>query len=337
LNYQNINLTDPKLLQNYLIELENFIVKLLNEKSALNQKYSKILDIQSKLTQSESLDTSTVHLDNVKKLNEKIFDLSEENKQLKHQLEDSRCEGKSIKSYDSDLKKTDKENIFRNNYIKDQTRKRNFPIQSELIDTSNIIHNENYYRGENEFIDNKDESLLSPNNPEKNYLQSIDQSFTYKTLEQRVQELEKELKLREKTRDTYNKLYEQEVQRPSLYEPKRSKSAAKKISSPSERILPNLSGLNNKDNFNNYYMPSNKINEKISQSDVSHAQSNNSHLKTKPKKKKIKNKHDDSKVSHSNTPATVTKVKKPEKHVRGSSNLINNSNFATPKLNVKHK
>lgn len=274
----------------------------------------------------------------MKKLNEQIFDLSEENKNLKHQLEESRCEAKSIKSYDSDLKKTDKENIFRNNYIKDQTRKRNYPIKS-LIDTSNIIQNENFYKGEHEFIDQRDESLLSPNNPEKNYLQSIDQSFSYKTLEQRVQELENELKLREKTRDTYNRLYEDKVKGQLVNEHRRSKSVVKKISSSSERMLRNLSGVNNRDNKDsnsNNNMPLNKINERFPHGESSSNQNNNSQLKSKIKKKKIKTKQDDSKIGQSNTPATVGKNKKTEKQGRGTNNL-HNSNQVTPKINIKHK
>ena len=72
-------------IQNSLIELENFIIKLVNEKNTLQLKYHKILNMNSKLTQGESLDTS--YIENFKKMNEQIFDLTDENKYLKEQLE----------------------------------------------------------------------------------------------------------------------------------------------------------------------------------------------------------------------------------------------------------
>ena len=75
LSLRNFDLTK---LQEELIELESYIISLRNEKMNSDGKYSKLIEIQSKMT--ESIDNSTVHLNTVKRLNEKIFDLTEQNK-----------------------------------------------------------------------------------------------------------------------------------------------------------------------------------------------------------------------------------------------------------------
>ena len=123
----------------------------------MNEKYNKLLNIQSKLTHSDMLDNSILHLDTVKKLNEKIFDLTEENNNLKNQI-NQLLKSKDIHKEES-LSKIDKENIFTNNLIKDEDKK----MKSSVIDCdtsgfSNIL------------VEN------------------------YKTLEQRVLELERGLK-----------------------------------------------------------------------------------------------------------------------------------------------
>lgn len=157
---QNLN---PKTLQNRLIELENYIVKLMNEKTAIGQKYSKLLDVQSKLTQGESLDNSQCHLDNVKKLNENLYDLSQENAILREQIESIlKLKEKEIKvspkKIDNTMHRTGAgENIFTNNYIKEQTKN---------------------FKTINPREENLDNSIVD----------------NYKTLEQRVIELEKELR-----------------------------------------------------------------------------------------------------------------------------------------------
>jgi hypothetical protein len=170
------NSKEPKILQNKLLELENFIIKLLNERTNLNQKYSKIVDIHNKLTHnSEMLDTSEIHLDNLRKLNEKIYDLEEENKFLKNELNNNGKENNSHSnnngSNNSQIKfdKTDKENIFQNNYIKEHLNK-----GQNQQNTGSVINTENSKNHRN-------------NTP--NFL-----ADNYKTLEHRVLELEKELK-----------------------------------------------------------------------------------------------------------------------------------------------
>jgi hypothetical protein len=102
-----------KVLQNKLIELENFIIQMGNEKATMNQKYTKLLNIQSKL--SESFDSPSTHIETVKKLNEKLYDLTEENKHLKDRMSE-------FTRTDDVLLKTDKDNIFANNYIKEGKR-----------------------------------------------------------------------------------------------------------------------------------------------------------------------------------------------------------------------
>jgi hypothetical protein len=172
------------------------IIKLINEKTSLSQKYTKILDIQSKLTQSESMDNSEVHLENIKKLNEKIYDLSDENNYLKSQLElinrnienDSNIE----ESVNFNLKKTDKENIFRNNLNKDTKQQK--------------------------FLINQEDSFLN----DKSYLSVANKKGNLKTLEQRVLELEKEIRQRGKSRDTLETM--------NVVIENRSKSAIKKPS-----------------------------------------------------------------------------------------------------------
>lgn len=189
---------DHKTIQNRLIDLENFIIKLINDKTAVQQKYSKVLDIQSKLTQSDSLDNSQYHLENVKKLNEKIYDLTDENNCLREQLNiivkkekkknksDKHLEkhkshnSKDISTNNKDdsinmnmnFNKTDKENIFANNYIKEEKHLLNKNSKQNLK-TINCI------KEEDDLIKEKSSALLD----------------NYKTLEQRVIELEKELKI----------------------------------------------------------------------------------------------------------------------------------------------
>src|SRR5690606_24306744 len=97
---------------------------------------------------------STVHIETVKKLNEKLYDLSEENRSLKDKIDDL-LRSRELK--DEILLKTDKENVFTNNYTKVE---RNCKTLMDNVDTSY-----NNYLAEN-----------------------------YKTLEQRVNELEKGLR-----------------------------------------------------------------------------------------------------------------------------------------------
>ena len=95
-------------------------------------------------------------------MNEKIYDISEENKCLRLQLEELRNEAKSMKSSDSlTYKKTDKENIFRNNFIREQTKLKSLNVQ-------------------------ENETSMIKSKPKN------------KSLEERVLELEKELKLSKK-------------------------------------------------------------------------------------------------------------------------------------------
>ena len=167
--YKRINI-ESKQLQNKLIDIENFIVKLINEKTALNQKYSKILDIQSKLTQSESLDNSQFHLETVKKLNEKIYDLTDENNCLKEEMKSISSSIKKVRTNKSDEKEkvgmlNEKDNIFINNMIKENIIKKEKEKEQGDINYSSV----------------RDESQFLADN--------------YKTLECRVLELEKELKL----------------------------------------------------------------------------------------------------------------------------------------------
>jgi hypothetical protein len=150
----------PKTLQNKLIELESFIIQAGNEKNSLMQKYTKLVNIQSKLT--ESFDSPSAHIETVKKLNERLYDISEENKQLRERLDEINGHGNHN---DDMLLKTDKENIFTNNYIKE---------------------NPNSYK------------TLMDNNADTSYNNILELNF--KTLEQRVMELERGLK-RGKTKD----------------------------------------------------------------------------------------------------------------------------------------
>ena len=78
----NIKNFDLNKLQEELIELENYMISLRNEKVNSEGKYTKLVEIQSKMTESDNLDNSRVHVDTVKKLNGKIFDLTEQNKYL---------------------------------------------------------------------------------------------------------------------------------------------------------------------------------------------------------------------------------------------------------------
>ncbi len=115
-----------KVLQSRLNEIENFIIKS-------NTKPKNFDDIE------------------LKNLNDKIFELTEENKTLKNQI----LEIKSRESQkEESMIKLDRENIFTNNYIKED--KQRFKTILDC-DTSYIVEN-------------------------------------YKTLEQRVQELERGFK-----------------------------------------------------------------------------------------------------------------------------------------------
>jgi hypothetical protein len=162
---------DIKLLQNKLIELENFIVKILNDKTVLSQKFSKILDIQSKITQSESMENSQFQIENIKKLNEKIYDLTDENKYLKSQLENNKTDYDNI-SRGEEIPKNDKENVFRNNFTKE----------------NNNLHNDE------SLIQMADKSLITTHNNINSADLKINIGDNLRTLEQRVIELEKELK-----------------------------------------------------------------------------------------------------------------------------------------------
>jgi hypothetical protein len=161
---------DIKLLQNKLIELENFLIKILNDKTALSQKFSKILDIQSKITQSESMENSQFQIENIKKLNEKIYDLTEENKYLKSLLENNKTESINV-SRGEELPK-DKENIFRNNFTKENKDPHNEESLLHIADKSVITTHNNI--NSTDLKNNLGDNL--------------------RTLEQRVVELEKELK-----------------------------------------------------------------------------------------------------------------------------------------------
>jgi hypothetical protein len=162
---------DIKLLQNKLIELENFIIKILNDKTGLSQKFSKILDIQSKITQSESIENSQFQIENIKKLNEKIYDLTDENKYLKSQLENNKTEYDNI-SRGEEIPKNDKENVFRNNFTKENIN---------LHNDESLIHM-------------ADKSLTTTHNNINSADLKINIGDNLRTLEQRVIELEKELK-----------------------------------------------------------------------------------------------------------------------------------------------
>ena len=70
-------------LQEELIDLENYIISIRNEKLNCDEKYTKLIEIQSKMADSESIDNSSNHLKTIKRMNEKIFDLTEQNKALK--------------------------------------------------------------------------------------------------------------------------------------------------------------------------------------------------------------------------------------------------------------
>lgn len=73
---------DLNRLQEEIIELENYIINLRNDKANSEGRYSKLVEIQSKISGSDFAENSKLHLDNVKRLNEKIFDLVEQNKIL---------------------------------------------------------------------------------------------------------------------------------------------------------------------------------------------------------------------------------------------------------------
>lgn len=119
----NVCVPDVKTLQGKLIELENFIVKQINEKNNLQLKYSKVLDIGTKLSQNESLNNS--HLDNIKTLNERIYDLTDENRFLREQLDKFKpCDQSNLngdaREYTTLMKDTQKDNVFINNYSKEE-------------------------------------------------------------------------------------------------------------------------------------------------------------------------------------------------------------------------
>jgi hypothetical protein len=82
-NHLTIRQLDLTKLQEELIELENYIITLRNEKVNSEGKYSKLIEIQSKITDIDAIDNTKTHIETVKKLNEKIFDLGEQNKLLR--------------------------------------------------------------------------------------------------------------------------------------------------------------------------------------------------------------------------------------------------------------
>ncbi len=120
-----------KNIQNKLIELENYINKIISDKSSLNQKYSKFINIESKLAQNESVNSTILGNDEQKKLNEKINDLSIENRNLKNQITDL------INSKNDVLKNSDYSNIFNNNYVKEKVKEKdlyeNFKILEQRV------------------------------------------------------------------------------------------------------------------------------------------------------------------------------------------------------------
>jgi len=79
---------DSKLLQSKLIELETFIIEIVNDNNQLENKYNKILSIHTKAIKNDSIDLQKTNIETIKKLNEKVYDLSEENLFLKKQIED---------------------------------------------------------------------------------------------------------------------------------------------------------------------------------------------------------------------------------------------------------
>ena len=204
----NKNLSDLKSFPNKLIELENFIIKTLNEKNLLHQKYNKILDIQSKITNNESIENSQMHLENLKKLNEKIFDLTEENKILNRKLEEYKCKNNNLsishptirsknitKSRMENEGNEEKENIniFTHNYIKEREKDTQIP-----------------------FTKNVKKSLAS----------------AHKSIEERVYELEKELELRDRNKESHSYPFDIEENRDtnSLNKVKHRKSSTKRNS-----------------------------------------------------------------------------------------------------------
>jgi hypothetical protein len=124
-------LLTSKNIQNKLIELENYINKIISDKSSLNQKYSKFINIESKLAQNESVNSTILGNDEQKKLNEKINDLSIENRNLKNQITDL------INSKNDVLKNSDYSNIFNNNYVKEKVKEKdlyeNFKILEQRV------------------------------------------------------------------------------------------------------------------------------------------------------------------------------------------------------------
>jgi hypothetical protein len=194
----------PKLLQNKLIELENYIIQIGNEKAILNQKYAKLLNIQSKL--SESFDSPSNHLETVKKLNEKLYDMNEENKYLKDKLNE-------FTRIDEALLKIDKDNVFTNNYIKDGSN------YKTIMDNADTSYN----------------NILEHN---------------FKTLEQRVNELEKGLCLKrsndfiilDKTRDSFieNSLHDLSGNQGIPLQRQRNKSAQSVIIKTKKKVTVNI-------------------------------------------------------------------------------------------------
>lgn len=128
-----------KNLQSKLIEVENYITKLLSERNSLNQKYSKFINIETKLAQNESLN-NTIISDDINKLKDRINELNNENKNLKNQITD-------LMNNDP-MKISEYSNIFNNNYIKEKVNERdlleNFKILEQRVlelerNNSNII------------------------------------------------------------------------------------------------------------------------------------------------------------------------------------------------------
>jgi hypothetical protein len=110
-----------------LIELENYINKLISDKSNLNQKYSKFINIESKLSQNESVSNSILGNEDIKKLNEKINELSNENKNLKNQMAD-------IMNKNDIMKNSDYSNIFNNNYVKEKVKERDIYENVKILE-----------------------------------------------------------------------------------------------------------------------------------------------------------------------------------------------------------
>jgi len=73
--------------------LEDFIIQIIKEKNIVSHQFSKVLEFQNKFNsstenlQDDYFGNPVLHLENIKHLNEKVFDLSEENNYLKLEMQ----------------------------------------------------------------------------------------------------------------------------------------------------------------------------------------------------------------------------------------------------------